>query len=106
PDDYIQAVAAAVHKVGGLFVLDCIASGTIWVDMQKTGVDILISAPQKGWSSSPSAALVMFSPAAEQQLDATQSSSFALDLKKWRGIMKAYEDGGHAYYATLPTDAI
>lgn len=106
PDDYIQAVAAAVHKVGGLFVLDCIASGTIWVDMQKTGVDILISAPQKGWSSSPSAALVMFSPAAEKQLEATQSNSFALDLKKWRGIMKAYEDGGHAYYATLPTDAI
>lgn len=106
PDAYLKAVANATHQVGGLFVLDCIASGTIWVDMQATGVDILISAPQKGWSSSPSAALILFSPAAERQLDITQSNSFALDLKKWRGIMKAYEDGGHAYYATLPTDAI
>lgn len=106
PQDYLEKVAAATHKVGGLFVLDCIASGTIWVDMQKAGVDILISAPQKGWSSSPCAALVMFSAAADQQLANTQSSSFALDLVKWRGIMKAYEDGGHAYYATLPTDAL
>src|SRR5699024_11435437 len=34
------------------------------------------------------------------------SDLFALDLQKWRGIMQAYEDGGHAYYATLPTDAL
>lgn len=106
PTDYLKKVAAAVHKIGGLFVLDCIASGTIWVDMQATGVDVLISAPQKGWSSSPCAGLVMFSKAAAERLEATQSSCFALDLKKWRGIMAAYENGGHAYYATLPTDAI
>lgn len=106
PDGYLQKVAEATHKVGGLFVLDCIASGTIWVDMQQAGVDVLISAPQKGWSSQPCAGLVMLSAAAAEALDASQSSSFALDLKKWRGIMKAYEDGGHAYYATLPTDAI
>src|SRR5699024_6047127 len=106
PQDYMQQLAAATHAVGGLFVLDCIASGTIWVDMRKTGVDVLISAPQKGWSSPPCAGLVMLSAAAEQQLQASQSTSFALDLNKWRGIMQAYEDGGHAYYATLPTDAL
>ncbi len=106
PQDYLEKVAAAVHKVGGLFVLDCIASGTIWVDMKKTGVDVLISAPQKGWSSSPCAGLVMLSNEAEKRMAASQSTSFALDLNKWRGIMKAYEDGGHAYYATLPTDTI
>lgn len=106
PDDYLKQIADAVHKVGGLFVLDCIASGTVWVDMKATGVDVLISAPQKGWSSQPCAGLVMLSEAAAKKLDETQSSSFAVDLKKWRGIMKAYEDGGHAYYATLPTDAI
>jgi aspartate aminotransferase-like enzyme len=106
PQDYLEQVATAVHKHGGLFVLDCIASGTIWVDMEKTGVDILISAPQKGWSSTPCAALVMFSQAAANTLESTKSSSFALDLKKWRDIMAAYENGGHAYYATLPTDAI
>lgn len=106
PQDYMERLAAAVHRVGGLFVLDCIASGTIWVDMQKAGVDVLISAPQKGWSSSPCAGLVMLSEAAEQRLESSQSTSFALDLKKWRGIMQAYENGGHAYYATLPTDAL
>ena len=87
-------------------VLDCIASGTIWVDMQATGVDILISAPQKGWSASPAAALVMLSAEARARIDDTTSSSFACDLKKWLQIMEAYEGGGHAYHATLPTDAL
>jgi aspartate aminotransferase-like enzyme len=106
PDDYVAALAAAAHEVGALMVLDCIASGCVWVDMVATGVDLLISAPQKGWSASPSAGIVVLSPAAEQRLEATTSDSFALDLKKWRSIMAAYEAGGHAYHATLPTDAI
>lgn len=106
PDDYIAQVAAAAHEVGALMVLDCIASGCIWVDMAAVGVDVLISAPQKGWSASPAVGLVMLSPAAEARLEATASNSFALDLKKWRGIMAAYEAGGHAYHATMPTDAI
>ena len=106
PDDYLRAVADAVHEVGGLFVLDCIASGAMWVDMQATGVDILISAPQKGWSSSPCCAMVMLSERARAAIDATTSSSFACDLKKWLQIMEAYEKGGHAYHATLPTDAL
>ncbi|WP_423206942.1 alanine--glyoxylate aminotransferase family protein [Paracoccus yeei] len=106
PDDYIAAVAAAAHEVGALMVLDCIASGAVWVDMAATGVDVLISAPQKGWSASPSAGMVMFSARAAERLEETASNSFALDLKKWRTIMKAYEDGGHAYHATMPTDAI
>ncbi|MCU0817523.1 MAG: aminotransferase class V-fold PLP-dependent enzyme [Cypionkella sp.] len=106
PDDYITRMAAAAHEVGALMVLDCIASGCIWVDMAATGVDVLISAPQKGWSASPSAGVVVLSPAAEARLEATTSNSFALDLKKWRAIMAAYEGGGHAYHATMPTDAI
>jgi aspartate aminotransferase-like enzyme len=106
PDDYITAMAAAAHEVGALMVLDCIASGAIWVDMAATGVDVLISAPQKGWSASPSAGLVMLSARAAERLEATTSDSFALDLKKWRAIMRAYEDGGHAYHATMPTDAL
>lgn len=106
PDDYLRAVAEAVHAVGGLFVLDCIASGAIWVDMAANGVDILISAPQKGWSSSPCCALVMLSERARAAIDATTSTSFACDLKKWLQIMEAYEKGGHAYHGTLPTDAL
>ena len=106
PDDYLKAVADAVHAVGGLFVLDCIASGAMWVDMKATGVDILVSAPQKGWSSSPCCAMVMLSERARQAIDATQSSSFAADLKKWLQIMETYEGGGHAYHTTLPTDAL
>ena len=106
PDDYLRAVADAVHAVGGLFVLDCIASGAMWVDMKATGVDVLISAPQKGWSSSPCCAMVMLSERARVAIDATTSSSFACDLKKWLQIMETYEDGGHAYHATLPTDAL
>ncbi|MDX5351034.1 MAG: aminotransferase class V-fold PLP-dependent enzyme, partial [Paracoccaceae bacterium] len=106
PDDYIAQMAAAAHEVGALMVLDCIASGCIWVDMAATGVDVLISAPQKGWSASPSAGVVVLSPAAEARLAGTTSNSFALDLKKWRAIMEAYEKGGHAYHATMPTDAI
>ncbi len=106
PDDYITQVAAAAHEVGAIFVLDCIASGCAWVDMAATGVDVLISAPQKGWSASPSAGVVMFSPMAEARLADTTSNSFAVDLKKWRAIMAAYDNGGHAYHATMPTDAI
>ncbi|NEX45324.1 aminotransferase class V-fold PLP-dependent enzyme [Pseudotabrizicola algicola] len=106
PDAYIRAMADAAHDVGALMVLDCIASGCIWVDMETTGVDVLISAPQKGWSASPSAGVVALSPRAEARLAETQSNSFAIDLKKWRSIMAAYEGGGHAYHATMPTDAI
>jgi aspartate aminotransferase-like enzyme len=106
PDSYLRAVADAVHAVGGLFVLDCIASGAMWVDMKASGVDVLISAPQKGWSSSPCCAMVMLSERARAAIDATTSSSFSCDLKKWLQIMEAYEKGGHAYHATLPTDAL
>lgn len=106
PDDYLKAVADAVHSVGGLFVLDCVASGTLWVDMKAVGVDVLISAPQKGWSSSPCAALVMMSQAAVDTMENTTSTSFAANLKQWHMIMQAYENGGHAYHATMPTDAL
>ncbi len=106
PDDYVTAMAAAAHEVGALMVLDCIASGCVWVDMAAAGVDVLISAPQKGWSAAPCAGLVMLSRRAESRLEETQSDSFALDLKKWRQIMAAYESGGHAYHATMPTDAL
>ncbi|HSV48560.1 MAG TPA: aminotransferase class V-fold PLP-dependent enzyme, partial [Ramlibacter sp.] len=106
PDAYLKAVSDAVHEVGGLFVLDCIASGAVWVDMKATGVDVLISAPQKGWSSSPCCAMVMLSERARQAIDGTASTSFAMDLKKWLQIMETYESGGHAYHATMPTDAL
>jgi aspartate aminotransferase-like enzyme len=106
PDGYLSEVADAVHAVGGLFVLDCIASGAMWVDMAATGVDVLISAPQKGWSSSPCCAMVMLSERARQAIDGTQSTTFAMDLKKWLQIMETYEGGGHAYHTTLPTDAL
>ncbi len=106
PDNYMQAIAEVVHEVGGLFVLDCIASGTVWVDMKDIGVDLLISAPQKGWSASPAAGLVMMSEAAMRVVDNTSSTSFACDLRKWWQIMQAYENGGHAYHATMPTDAL
>jgi aspartate aminotransferase-like enzyme len=106
PDDYLHKVAAAVHAHGGLFVLDCIASGAIWVDMKATGVDVLISAPQKGWSASPCCAFVMLSDAALAAMASTTSSSFACDLNKWLEIMLAYENGRHAYHATMPTDSL
>ncbi|MGR8920894.1 MAG: aminotransferase class V-fold PLP-dependent enzyme [Gammaproteobacteria bacterium] len=106
PDDYLRQVAAAVHEHGGLFVLDCIASGTMWVDMRDIGVDVLVSAPQKGWSGPPCCGLVMLSQAAVDKLGETKSTSFACDLGKWHDIMQAYENGGHAYHATMPTDAL
>jgi len=106
PDDYIRSIAAAVHSVGGMFVLDCIASGAIWVDMKECGVDVLISAPQKGWSASPAFGMVMLSSDAAKKINETKSTSFSCDLLKWLQIMQAYENGGHAYHATMPTDAI
>ena len=106
PDDYLRTVADAVRETGGLFVLDCIASGAIWVDMERTGVDVLVSAPQKGWSAPPSSGLVMMGGRAVARLGETRSTSFACDLAKWRSIMEAYENGGHAYHATMPTDAL
>jgi aspartate aminotransferase-like enzyme len=106
PDDYLRTLTAAAHEVGALFVLDCMASGAMWVDMQATGVDVLISAPQKGWSSSPCCAMVMLSERARQAIDGTTSSSFACDLKKWMQIAEGYEKGQHAYHTTMPTDAL
>jgi aspartate aminotransferase-like enzyme len=106
PDDYIRTIADAAHEVGAVMVLDCIASGCVWVDMKATGVDVLISAPQKGWSSTPAAGLVMLSERGRERVEATTSNSFAMDLRKWLAIMKAYEDGGHAYHATMPTDSL
>ena len=106
PDDYLKAVGAAVHAVGGLFVLDCIASGAMWVDMKACNVDVVISAPQKGWSSSPCCALIALSALAREKIESTQSSSFSMDLKNWLQIMEAYEKGGHVYHTTMPTDAL
>ncbi|ATJ83585.1 aminotransferase class V-fold PLP-dependent enzyme [Halomonas beimenensis] len=106
PDDYIRRISEAIHEENGLMVLDCIASGTDWVDMQDTGVDILISAPQKGWSGSPCCGMVMLSRLARDIIEETESSSFACDLKKWLSIMETYEAGGHAYHATMPTDGL
>ena len=106
PNAYITALADAAHEVGALMVLDCIASGCAWVDMAATGVDVLISAPQKGWSASPCAGLVILSERGLARLADTQSDSFAVDLGKWRAIMEAYLNGGHAYHATMPTDAL
>ena len=105
-DDYIKALSAAVHSVGGLLVIDCIASGCVWLDMKGLGIDVLISAPQKGWSSTPGAGLVMLSDAAVKKVDSTESDSFSIDLKQWLNIMRAYENGGHAYHATMPTDSL
>lgn len=105
-EDYIKALAEAVHSVGGLLVIDCIASGCVWLDMKDLGIDVLISAPQKGWSSTPGAGLVMLSDAAVQKVESTESDSFSLDLKQWLNIMRAYENGGHAYHATMPTDSL
>ena len=106
PDDYLRTVAAAVHESGGLLVLDCVASGTIWVDMEAVGVDVLISAPQKGWSSSPCCGLVMLGRQARERIESTTSTSYSCDLRKWLQIMEAYEKGGHLYHATLPTDSL
>ena len=106
PDEYVTALATAAHDVGALMVLDCIASGCAWVDMKATGVDVLISAPQKGWSATPSAGLVMMSERAIERMAETTSNSFAIDLNKWHSIMQAYENGGHAYHATMPTDSL
>ena len=106
PDDYLRSVSDAVHQVGGLLVLDCIASGAMWVNMASTGVDVLVSAPQKGWSGSPCCAMVMLSERARKHIDTTQSSSFACDLKKWLQIMEGYEKGTHSYHTTMPTDAL
>lgn len=106
PDAYIRTIADAAHEVGALMVLDCVASGAMWVDMEATGVDVLISAPQKGWSSSPCCAMVMLSERARQAIEATQSSSFSCDLKKWMQIAEGYEKGQHAYHTTMPTDAL
>ena len=105
-EEYIKALSEAVHSVGGLLVIDCIASGCVWLDMKDLGIDVLISAPQKGWSSTPCAGLVMLSDAAIKKVESTESNSFSLDLKQWLTVMRAYENGGHAYHATMPTDSL
>jgi len=106
PDSYLKAVGDAVHSVGGLFVLDCVASGAMWVDMKANQVDLLISAPQKGWTSSPCCAMISMSQLAREKMESTTSSSFACDLKKWTQITEAYATTSFVYHATLPTDGL
>ena len=106
PDEYVRALADAVHEVGGLLVLDSIASGALWVDMAALGVDVLISAPQKGWSGSPGAGYVMLGDAGRQAVTTRVSSSFAMDLAKWLWISEEYRDGRAPYHATMPTDTL
>jgi aspartate aminotransferase-like enzyme len=106
PDDYLKAVGEAVRSVNGLFVLDCIASGAMWVDMKACNVDVLITAPQKGWSSSPCCAMIAMGERARERIESTQSSSFSMDLKRWLQIVETYEKGGHVYHTTMPTDAL
>lgn len=106
PDDYLGAVAAAARDAGALFVLDCVASGAIWVDMGRCGADVLISAPQKGWSGSPCAGFVMLGPEALDRMDPGANTSFSCDLLRWLEVMRSYEAGGHTYHTTMPTDAL
>jgi aspartate aminotransferase-like enzyme len=106
PDDYLRGLARAVRSVDGLLVVDCIASGALFPSMAELGIDVLLSAPQKGWSASPCAGLVMLGERARERIDHTQSSSFACDLRKWLQVMEAYEAGGHMYHATMPTDSL
>jgi aspartate aminotransferase-like enzyme len=105
-DEYMKAVGDAVHSVGGLFVVDCIASGAIWLDMKACSIDVLISAPQKGWSAQPGYGMLMLSQAAREKAETTVSTSFAADLKRWIQIMDAYETGSFAYHATMPTNSL
>ncbi|RNI24930.1 aminotransferase class V-fold PLP-dependent enzyme [Flexivirga caeni] len=106
PDDYLRAVSAAVHEAGGLFVLDCVASGALWVDMTELGVDVLITAPQKGWSGTPCAGYVMLGDAGRAAVSASTSTSFAMDLATWLSISESYVEGATPYHATLPTDGL
>ena len=106
PDDYIRKVSSAIHEVGGMFVLDCVASGTVWADMKDLSVDVVISAPQKGWTGPSCAALVMMSDAAAQRMGETEETSFSMSLKRWSAIMDSYENGGFGYHATMPTDSL
>lgn len=106
PDDYIRQVADAVHAVGGILVLDCIASGMLCPDTKALNVDVVVSAPQKAWTASPCCGLVLLNEGAEALLQSTNSSSFALDLKKWSGIMQNAVGGVPAYHCTMPTDAL
>ena len=106
PDEYMKKISDAVHDVGGVFVLDCIASGTVWVDMKELGVDVIISAPQKGWTGPACCAMVMMSDLAAKKMAEAKESSFSLSLKKWTTLMESYENGGWAYHTTMPTDGI
>ncbi|MDN5712479.1 MAG: alanine--glyoxylate aminotransferase family protein, partial [Brevibacterium aurantiacum] len=106
PDDYVRQISDAVHSVGGVFVLDCIASGAVWASQTDLGVDVLISAPQKGWSGSPCAGYVMLSEAGRAAVQDSTSTSFAMDLKKWLFIADEYEEGRAPYHATMPTDSL
>jgi len=106
PDDYLVKVAAAVHAHGGLFVLDCIASGTIWVDMKATGVDAILSAPQKGWTGPACSSLIMLSERGDYATRNTTSTSMVINMRKWLEVMDSYNAGGFAYYTTMPTDAL
>jgi alanine-glyoxylate transaminase/serine-glyoxylate transaminase/serine-pyruvate transaminase len=94
PDDYIKRITDTMYEHGGLTVLDCIASGTVWVDMKELGLDVVISAPQKGWTGPASAALVMISERAREVMNETEETSFSLSLKRWSAIMDTYEKGG------------
>lgn len=106
PDEYIMECAKAMHEVGGIFVLDGIASGCAWVDMKKLDIDAYITAPQKGWTGPACVGIVMLGERGLEHMKKTQSSSFIVDMNKWHAVMNAYIGGGHMYHLTMPTDAL
>ena len=106
PDDYLAQIGQACHDTGTLFVLDCIASGAAWVDMKALNIDIVITAPQKGWSSAPCCALIAMSSRAREMLNDTKSTSYSMDILKWTQVMETYEQGKFIYHTTMPTNAL
>ena len=106
PDEYIKGIGEATKSIGGLFVLDCVASGSLFVDMEILGIDLLLTAPQKGWSSTPCAGVIMLNKNAREKIKKTTSSSYSCDLHKWLTVMESYEDNNYTYHTTFPTDGL
>jgi len=113
-DDYVRSLAAATHDAcpDAIFVLDCIASGNRWTDMQALGVDVLITAPQKGWTGPACVGIAMMGERAceimaKQNAVSPKGHSFSCNLAKWAGVADAYaQPGGFMYHTTLPTDSL
>ncbi|KIM82940.1 hypothetical protein PILCRDRAFT_819739 [Piloderma croceum F 1598] len=106
-----KAIAETVKRVSPetLVVMDGVcAVASEEIQMDEWGIDVVLTAPQKGLGTPPGLSIVLASQKAIKVFESrsTPVTSYYASWKKWLPVMKAYENGSAAYFATPPVNLI